>query len=1334
MKSQTMSPPHQFSIIQPARWITTMQHALQVLALLLALSWCAPQARAATMFSGKLGSNSTTFPGTSGTQTGGVNSDNTASTCAAPKAFPGLASATGSRAYDAYTFTNPSTTTDACVMVTYTLTGTVGATDIFAVAYLGSFDPANVNQNYLADAGKILSASGAMQTFSFTLPAGQTAVLVIHAFNPMTSVGATYKVAVSGLPETLVVTSTADPGDGTCDLAGVGDGCTLREAITAANTNANPGFADNISFDIPGPNVQTITLTSDLPDITEAVNIDGYTQPGASANTLAQGDDAVLQIEINGDGDYDGFNLRTDNSVIRGLVINRIDGNAIVLSGSNNRVEGCFIGTNAAGTEGNSFLLSGNQSTGVAIVGSGSSLTVANNLIGGTAPAARNIISGNFYGVAIETFLGANNRVQGNYIGTDKTGTVAVGNFLGVGLGSGSDVVIGGLNAGEGNLISGNNGSFNGVPVFPGAGIAFGDFLGGGGGSLVSNCAIQGNLIGTDVTGTLPLGNGVGVLVNSSSPFVVNNIIGGTAAGAGNTIAFNLGNGISISVGTGIQITRNRIYQNGSELSPALGINLVGGTEDVNGVTANDFRDTDSGANNLQNYPVLADVVQNSLTGTFNSTPNRNFRLDFYANDAPDASGFGEGQTYLGSQNVGTDFLGDSSFSYSLNGVANNQFISATATDLLTNDTSEFSNALPVQFAGSLQFSAANYSIGEGGGSATITVTRSGGGSAPVSVKYGTIDGTAKEDSDYVRTRGTLNFAAGQNSATFTVPITDDTSVENDETVVVQIGDASSGATFGTNKAATLTIVDNDTNAPGTAKPVADNQSRTTPKNTPIQLTLTGTDSDTPQAGLTFQVVDGPQKGTLLGTAPNLVYSPFSEATGADSFTFTISDGTNKSNLATVSLQVLAGNTPPPSDTQAPVAQTQVLSTDFNTPLAIVLSATDADTPVANLTYRLVTSPAHGTLGGNASNLTYTPNNNFSGSDAFSFVANDGTSDSATATVSITVRPANAPPTQPSNAPVAVDDNYTLIYGPASQAQAPDVTLLTTGVFQISAPGVLANDRDASGNVLSVHLMSNAKNGRLQIRSDGSFFYLPSTGFVGNDEFTYKVSNGLGSSTAKVRVKVIDRLAPELRFDTPANGATVKTISEIKGRVRDRNSGLKSLTLVWRRFDGKFWNGSAWVAALTELPLKVDGINWSYEGIDAATPLLSGAYALRVTATDNSGNISRVTNNVTVGSSAPAAPVSTVRLSSAGASAEQGVIVLRFTGALNAAAVTNLAHYAVMAGDGSVKIADAAYGENTVTLSGLELSAGDELELKISGLLDATGKTLQDGTIKLIAR
>ncbi len=93
--------------------------------------------------------------------------------------------------------------------------------------------------------------------------------------------------------ETFTVNNTADPGNGTCDAFG----CTLREAITAANDN--PG-ADTIVFNIPGTGVKTISPTSAFPSLAEAVTIDGYTQPGASENTLAIGNDAVLLIELNG--------------------------------------------------------------------------------------------------------------------------------------------------------------------------------------------------------------------------------------------------------------------------------------------------------------------------------------------------------------------------------------------------------------------------------------------------------------------------------------------------------------------------------------------------------------------------------------------------------------------------------------------------------------------------------------------------------------------------------------------------------------------------------------------------------------------------------------------------------------------------------------------------------------------------------------------------------------------------------------------------------------------------------------------------------------------------
>src|SRR4051794_9650870 len=121
---------------------------------------------------------------------------------------------------------------------------------------------------------------------------------------------------------TITVTGT---GDTIADDGAV----TLREAITAADTNADPSGdttpgdpgPDTIAFNIPGAGVRTINLTSALPTITEPVVIDGYTQPGSSANTLADGDNAVLLIELNrGDLAIYGLTITAGNSTIRGLV------------------------------------------------------------------------------------------------------------------------------------------------------------------------------------------------------------------------------------------------------------------------------------------------------------------------------------------------------------------------------------------------------------------------------------------------------------------------------------------------------------------------------------------------------------------------------------------------------------------------------------------------------------------------------------------------------------------------------------------------------------------------------------------------------------------------------------------------------------------------------------------------------------------------------------------------------------------------------------------------------------------------------------------------------
>ena len=137
---------------------------------------------------------------------------------------------------------------------------------------------------------------------------------------------------------TIVVTGT---GDTIAD-----DGIvTLREAITAANTNAASGDAaagddglDTIAFDIPGDDVQTITVQSQLPTITDPVTIDGYTQHGASANTLETGNDAVLRIEVVGPGsggNINGFTFAAGDSTLRGLVLNRFTNGIIADSDRN---------------------------------------------------------------------------------------------------------------------------------------------------------------------------------------------------------------------------------------------------------------------------------------------------------------------------------------------------------------------------------------------------------------------------------------------------------------------------------------------------------------------------------------------------------------------------------------------------------------------------------------------------------------------------------------------------------------------------------------------------------------------------------------------------------------------------------------------------------------------------------------------------------------------------------------------------------------------------------------------------------------------------------------
>jgi hypothetical protein len=664
---------------------------------------------------------------------------------------------------------------------------------------------------------------------------------------------------------TLVVTNTQDSINA---LANNPD--SLRAWIQFIN---GAGVSAEIDFNIPltDPNcnqnthVCTIFPVSDgapgsmndftIDPLQSLFTIDGYTQPGASPNTLPGGDNAIVLIRLDGTKATTpggiGFDLFELPSTIRGFNIGGFDNPDVTSTPGFNDgafgidlftdgayIEGNFIGTNASGTasasgtDANLIGIFDEFGATIGLVGNG-------NVIGGTTPQARNIISANGEGIH-PTFDATLTQIQGNFIGTDVTGTKALGNSTdgilappfsiiggtiagagnvistngsvdvdinainGFGLGEGALVqgnfigtdvtgtkgfgrdadtsieisvnyqlaTIGGTTPAARNILSGNSfgvhlldGVFNNIIEGNYIGLdvtgtkAFGNVLQGivsdnadlnlslgptplhiqgfpsysntiggaapGAGNVISGNlsagieiagsnpevtpanllgdVIQGNLIGTDATGTIPIPNGfngiwltTSTVTNIGTVNPMNNIIGGTNPGEGNVISNNTGHGIlmnsaasnatignviqnntgagvRIVSGNGNLISRNSIFGNG-----ALGIDL-----DAVGPNANSpCQANRNGANMLQNSPVLtagtgstfisatatdpngntsefSNTVQSnlsgnilSLLGNFNGLPNTTFTIEFFSSPSADASGFGQGQTYLGSTSV----------------------------------------------------------------------------------------------------------------------------------------------------------------------------------------------------------------------------------------------------------------------------------------------------------------------------------------------------------------------------------------------------------------------------------------------------------------------------------------------------------------------------------------------------------------------------------------------------------------------------------------------------------------------------------------------------------
>jgi hypothetical protein len=271
-------------------------------------------------------------------------------------------------------------------------------------------------------------------------------------------------------------------------------------------------------------------------------------------------------------------------------------------------------------------------------------------------------------GVEILGIASSGNLVQGNFVGTDLTGGVDLGNAQhGVFVNGAPDNTIGGTSTSARNVISGN-----GTGVFIQSGGA-------------TNNDVIGNFIGTNATATAAVGNTFdGVRLGGDAS---NNVIGGPNPADANVIAYNGGDGVDLdaTAGSGNRIQRSTIFANGG-----LGIDLF-----PDGVTPNDAGDADTGPNNLQNYPDLTSsnstLSGTTIVGSLNSTPSTQFSIYFFSDVSCDPSGFGEGRTFIGSTNVTTNGAGTVPINVIVPGIAaSGHFVNATATDPAGN-TSEFS-------------------------------------------------------------------------------------------------------------------------------------------------------------------------------------------------------------------------------------------------------------------------------------------------------------------------------------------------------------------------------------------------------------------------------------------------------------------------------------------------------------------------------------------------------------------------------------------------------------------------------------------------------------------
>ena len=825
-----------------------------------------------------------------------------------------------------------------------------------------------------------------------------------------------------GVANQLVVTTNGDGDDGACTA----EHCSLREAVTASN--ATTGVRETIAFEIPGPGTHVIAPQSGLPQITDPVDLDGFTQAGSSANTLASASNAVQTVVIRGDGAIPtGLDVEPAGagSLIRGLAIHAFT-TALELHGST--VEGSSLGFDPA--------------TLVADTITGVNARATGTLVGGTTPAARNVVAGRTTAVAVNAVAAASPpaRIEGNLLNVTPSGSTAFDpdGAQQSGVTTNAGATIGGTAPGAGNVITGE-----GFGVLGGA----------------TRLRAEGNTIG-EGTGGEQLGAAIGVRVNAVATGAVveanriraqSGIISTSTGGsfAGNALrGFGSGPGIRAAAlaGNPTPSTGNVISQNAIAGFALLPISLK--ADDT--ALANDEDDADTGQ---QNKPTLTsssiDAGTRTVAGTLSSKPSTTYVVEVFSSRSA-----GDAEQFVGAFEQTTDADGDLSFSQQFTGDPGGVYVRATARDKAAGDTSELSSAVvepsvPVvasvtapattaeDAATTVSVSASDphgdpltysfdcdndgtFELTGAASSRTCTWASPGVRTIAVQVSDGTdtatssttttvtdvppsvtLSGPATVDEGstvayaYTVGHGTVS---SESCGTNGIPVADGTSgtitcrfedgpATSDVKVTVADDDAADDDTV------TVTVAD-------VAPAVELEGPSAAPEGSTATYTWTVTDPGTESPATTESCGAG---ATLVDTsAPRSFDCRFGGgASSAPSLTAT-SDGVTRSDSVTVAI----GNF-------APAATGAAYDVDEDVSLTVAapgVLAGDTDPGGDALTAELVDGADHGTLAlAPNGSFTYTPAADFAGIDTFRYRAGDGAAKSSAAVVTLTVRPVDEP-------------------------------------------------------------------------------------------------------------------------------------------------------------------------------------------------------------------------------------------------------------------------------------------------------------------------------------